>query len=61
MPKGRYNRNTETTDYSLKGKDKWLMEHGGRNRNDILVDEKGEYVEIGDGYGRSLKVYIPCI
>lgn len=36
----------------------WLDDHGGRNANDVELDEIGPYVWMSDGYGGDLKVYI---
>ena len=38
---------------------KWLDQHGGRTYSDVLLDENGEYVLMGDGEGGKYKVYIP--
>ena len=38
---------------------KWLNKHGGRNFSDVLEDELGLYVLMGDGKGGEKKYYMP--
>ena len=40
-------------------KSKWLDSRGGRTEGDVLKDEKGEYILVGDGYGFHRRCYIP--
>ena len=39
-------------------KGKWLLNRGGRKFSDVLEDEKGEYVLMGDGGFGEKKVYL---
>lgn len=57
MPKGIYKRKDAIQ--ILRGKLKWLDSKGGRSFRDLLKDEVGEYVLMGDGYGGDKKVYLP--
>ena len=37
----------------------WLRSRGGRTTNDVLEDKCGEYVLMGDGKGKEVKIYLP--
>lgn len=43
---------------SPKDKINWLNQHGGRNLNDLLVNDTGEYVVMVAGRGKTRKVYL---
>lgn len=35
------------------------MQHGGREEKDLLEDDRGWYVYMGNGFGGLEKVYLP--
>jgi hypothetical protein len=37
----------------------WLNTHGGRDEFDVMRDEEGIYVLMGNGRGGEKRVYIP--
>jgi hypothetical protein len=42
-------------------KSHWLSSRGGRDWSDLLVDENGEYVLMGNAGGGQVKVYLPTV
>lgn len=42
-------------------KSHWLNSRGGRDWSDLLKDEQGEYVLMGDGKDGQKKVYLPTV
>lgn len=42
----------------LRGSVKWLIEHGGRTLQDLIVDDGGEFVLMTNGF-TDVKVYLP--
>lgn len=57
--KGVYDRKAERVRKNLKGVAEWLWSHGGRTARDLKKDRKGIFVEMADGFGNYMKVYVP--
>lgn len=56
MPKGVYFHSKSPV---FIGKAKWLDSMGGRTKEDLLEDNKGKYVLMGNGRRGFMRVYLP--